>query len=351
MQTVALLCTQLKYNSLTQMKNYYTTLLLNVIMILFMPNAGAQTSDLKLEIKSDDKSINLIELTSKTVMRLPEIIAEKHRFSNEGQQFLITITEPAESIDLTILSDISIVSLYGPVQQNTRKPIDFGKLKNSTALYTYSQKENQTENRLPAISTPGIYLLEVGFTQEIGISNGIQKNAPVTPVQTPNTSGCISCLEESDLKAGKYLVSAWVYMEGVAPGTTSYNGPQIRITVNYNGSSTTTIINTMVGYIIDDWQLMEGEFNVNGGSTGFSITLGSTAGEVLFDDVRLQPFDASMKSYVYDSQNLRLVAELDERHYATLYEYDEDGKLKRIKKETERGRMTIQETTNSSVKQ
>ena len=57
-----------------------------------------------------------------------------------------------------------------------------------------------------------------------------------------------------------------------------------------------------------------------------------------------------MKSYVYDPVTLRLVAELDERNYASIYEYDEEGKLVRIKKETERGVMTISENRNNYMK-
>jgi hypothetical protein len=45
---------------------------------------------------------------------------------------------------------------------------------------------------------------------------------------------------------------------------------------------------------------------------------------------------------------LRLMAELDERNYAKLYEYDEEGKLIRVKKETEKGVMTIQENRENS---
>jgi hypothetical protein len=44
------------------------------------------------------------------------------------------------------------------------------------------------------------------------------------------------------------------------------------------------------------------------------------------------------------------VAELDERNYATLYEYDEEGKLIRVKKETEKGIMTIKENKNNTTK-
>jgi YD repeat-containing protein len=78
--------------------------------------------------------------------------------------------------------------------------------------------------------------------------------------------------------------------------------------------------------------------------------LNSLDDEIYFDDVRMFPYDGSMKCYVYDPENLRFVAELDERHFATFYEYDEEGRLTRIKKETERGIMTIQESKTSTVK-
>ncbi|WP_431212110.1 hypothetical protein ACQ86N_41190 [Puia sp. P3] len=69
-----------------------------------------------------------------------------------------------------------------------------------------------------------------------------------------------------------------------------------------------------------------------------------------FDDIRLHPFNAEMKSYVYNPVNLRLMAELDENNYATYYEYDDDGTLIRVKKETERGIMTIKETRSALLK-
>jgi hypothetical protein len=54
-----------------------------------------------------------------------------------------------------------------------------------------------------------------------------------------------------------------------------------------------------------------------------------------------------MKSYIYNATNLRLMAELDENNYATFYEYDDDGTLIRVKKETERGIMTIKESRSA----
>ncbi len=48
---------------------------------------------------------------------------------------------------------------------------------------------------------------------------------------------------------------------------------------------------------------------------------------------------------------MRMMAELDENNYATFFEYDDDGVLIRVKKETERGIKTIKETRSALVKE
>jgi hypothetical protein len=65
----------------------------------------------------------------------------------------------------------------------------------------------------------------------------------------------------------------------------------------------------------------------------------------------VQPFNASMDNYVFDPASLRVWAELDERNFATFYEYDQEGMLVRVKEETERGVQTVKETRNSFKKQ
>ena len=77
----------------------------------------------------------------------------------------------------------------------------------------------------------------------------------------------------------------------------------------------------------------------------------SSIGNINIDDLRIHPDKASMKSYVYNPVSFKYMAELDENNYATFYEYDEEGALTRIKKETEKGVFTVKEIRKSFPKQ
>jgi hypothetical protein len=155
---------------------------------------------------------------------------------------------------------------------------------------------------------------------------------------------CPDCLPGFNPSTGRdYVVSAWCSVPGVPQNTSTYNtstGPQLLVLVN------NVVVKTITpqGPIIDGWQRMEDQFTLASGSATLDIHLVSQVGSTFFDDVRCFPAKASLKCMVYDPQTLRLDAELDERHYATFYEYDAEGKLTRVKKETERGIMPIQET-------
>jgi hypothetical protein len=143
-----------------------------------------------------------------------------------------------------------------------------------------------------------------------------------------------------------YIISSWV-KQAALPSVLTYPNPQIFL--DFTGHPSQGPF-TATGDIIDGWQRIENTFTVPHGATSFAIRLNSASGDVFFDDIRVFPFKGSMKSYVYDPITLRLSAELDERNYATIYEYDEEGKLIRLKKETERGVMTIKENKNNTVK-
>lgn len=165
----------------------------------------------------------------------------------------------------------------------------------------------------------------------------------------PDTLDCVNCIGSyAPEKEKRYLVSAWVKEHGASASKTSYNYPEIYI--EFPNIPQTIGPFTATGQIIDGWQRVEGVFTIPSAATILDIKLNCSTGDCYFDDIRVLPFDGSMKSYVYDPVNLRLVAELDERNYATFYEYDEEGKLMRIKKETEKGIMTIQESKTSVKK-
>ena len=68
------------------------------------------------------------------------------------------------------------------------------------------------------------------------------------------------------------------------------------------------------------------------------------------DDIRIHPFNANIKSYVYDPVNLRLTSELDANNFASFYEYDDEGTLIRTKAETKEGIKTITETRSAKQK-
>jgi len=161
---------------------------------------------------------------------------------------------------------------------------------------------------------------------------------------------CEDCIKGFSPDENKtYVISTWVKKENASPLDFEYTDPFVKVGF-YNGSSWTYSSFFAEGEIIDGWQRIAKEFVIPTGTQQIQITLGTSTEAAFFDDLRIYPADGSFKSFVYDPITLRLVAELDENNYATFYEYDEEGSLIRIKKETERGIMTIQENRNYKVK-
>lgn len=164
---------------------------------------------------------------------------------------------------------------------------------------------------------------------------------------------CDTCNSFKPQERGRYWISAWVQV-GVGGQVKTYSdglvGPSLEL--EFQGSSSSSVSFYPTGEIIDGWQRIVGEFSMPIGTAELSVILNADPTfDTYFDDIRIHPFNASMKSYVYDGETFWLVSELDDNNYATFYEYDEEGGLIRIKKETERGIVTIQETRSSTVKQ
>jgi hypothetical protein len=155
------------------------------------------------------------------------------------------------------------------------------------------------------------------------------------------------CIQSFSPDPGQYVITAWV-KEGNGLGKRFYDQHEIRIVAN----SGTVGRFKAEGAIIDGWQRIEGEFQLDKSDTFIQVELAALdkLTTVYFDDIRIFPFNGTMKNYVYDDISLKLLAELDANGYAKFYEYNQAGELIRVKQETERGIMTIQESTTSNPK-
>lgn len=164
-----------------------------------------------------------------------------------------------------------------------------------------------------------------------------------------SSDGDPCCSNFAPIVGQRYWLSAWV-KEDHDIQVKSYSSTKIE--VEFIGGTTSLVEFTPTGDIIEGWQRIVGDFIVPTGTTDLKLHMVNVSSSIsaYFDDVRVHPFNASMKSYVYDPETLWLTAELDDNNYATFYEYDKEGQLIRIKKETSRGIMTIQESRSSNPK-
>ncbi|PCJ64357.1 MAG: hypothetical protein COA58_13465 [Bacteroidetes bacterium] len=142
---------------------------------------------------------------------------------------------------------------------------------------------------------------------------------------------------------GQYVISLWVH-EAPSLNDTLFDQSLMRLEFEDGTSLLSSTDFYPSGLIISGWQRIYAEFTVPPTAVKMAIKYVSMGEDSWFDDMRIFPYNGSMKSYAYDSRTLRLMAEMDENNYATFYEYDLEGNLVRIKKETERGIKTLQES-------
>ena len=149
----------------------------------------------------------------------------------------------------------------------------------------------------------------------------------------------------------KFVVSFWAKPAAAGAEEFDYTGIGFTFTTGTGNYSVTPVKTRRV----EGWQKFEYVITANLGApatAGIQVKLeNNRADAVYFDDLRIHPFNANMKTYVYDINTLKPMAELDENNFATFYEYDEEGSLVRVKKETERGIVTLKEIRKNAVKQ
>ncbi|MBO9571974.1 MAG: hypothetical protein J7497_07160, partial [Chitinophagaceae bacterium] len=201
----------------------------------------------------------------------------------------------------------------------------------SQASLQFQLSDTAWDNRNPVISLPTASSCGSTVLGSINVDSNI-----VLPAFSP-------------LKGKKMLLSAWVREEENCLADAYVNNS---IIVAFDDEDNTSFSFHPSGPVIEGWQRYEFVFDVPEGAKQISVGLMATgAATVNFDDIRIHPYNANMKSFVFDPINLRLMAELDENNYATLYEYDDDGTLIRLKKETQKGIKTIKETRSALLKE
>lgn len=127
----------------------------------------------------------------------------------------------------------------------------------------------------------------------------------------------------------KYTFEVWVKDNDA---TTAVAAPSIFS--NNNAQGLQKISNT-----IDGWALYRANFET---SSNNRVNISLPAGQS-YDDFRVFPVEANVKTYVYHPFKNYLMAILDENNNATFYEYNSKNQLVRLKKETEKGIITITE--------
>ncbi|MFM7852128.1 MAG: hypothetical protein ACKO96_09480, partial [Flammeovirgaceae bacterium] len=159
--------------------------------------------------------------------------------------------------------------------------------------------------------------------------------------------------EMLELEEGKtYWLNAWVSIGNAnLPTPKLADNLGIELTFkNKQGQVAGTVSFQPVGTIIEGWQQVKGTFTcpIKNPLMEIKFKPGSS-GTAWYDDLRLQPETGNMKAYVYDLNDYRLKAILDEENFASFFYYDVEGNLYLTKKETERGVKTITENVSYQV--
>ncbi|WDF64544.1 leucine-rich repeat domain-containing protein [Flavobacterium sp. KACC 22763] len=259
---------------------------------------------------------------------------------------VISCSDPAEEICMQNIMNVKF--------ETNETNLTYKWTLKDTADNTVNEVTNTTGEFSFEFVSAGTYRLNMVATSQDGCITNFYKNLNVTDC-TP----CNYCASFNLVKNEKYLVSGWVKeVDDNTPFLQVKNYSKTSIAISFTDTSGSEIgapnsFHTS-GEIIDGWQRIVGEFVVPNNVDDMKLDLvneyTSDGKTVYFDDIRILPTKGNMKSFVYDQKTQRLMAELDENNYATFYEYDLEGGLIRVKKETEKGVFTIQETRSGNTK-
>lgn len=298
---------------------------------------------------SDNKELTDSLDTDKNKTSDKETIANKNTFTGENNSNSQTANRTSLFLGKSLKFLFELSNLPEPQTEVKRLPENV--YKKSVNFYKYDY-----------VATDNFEILSNVFDKNF-ISNGLVEDASLSGEVDP-TNKAISCGEKvkkricdecegfQPIPEKDYILSAWVKEEQAAQ-VLNFNAPIIRLIFKADITNTTgsKIDCISKGDIIDGWQRVFKKFTIPVGAKVLEIELinESVTNPVYFDDIRIHPADGSMKSFVYNPETFKLMSEMDENNYATFYEYDNEGGLIRVKKETEKGVKTIKETRSGNV--
>lgn len=242
-----------------------------------------------------------------------------------------------------------IVNIYSAVQYgyNGKLPIIQGNNARQGELFSEGFED---------ASSP-IYL---SFSDAASGNYGLSASTAIahSGVQSFSATGNSTVLEikNINLQNSPYVLSLWM-SQNAQPWTYANTGDDVAVKIKYYDATGTALpsgtpqedILEPSGNVIEKWQRIEGAFTPPSGTIYIKITFRTDADMTgtpitnYFDDFRIFPKLSNVSTSVYDPNNFRIKAVLDANNYATFYNYDEEGKLFMVKKETTDGIKTIKE--------
>jgi hypothetical protein len=262
----------------------------------------------------------------------------------------LVITDPASNL---VVLRIDEHYLGGTYTATTSQPLEAGKLYSIFVSYPLFKIKSGEIHLSWSSSRQSPEIIPQGNLYPQNVTTADTAGSVVTTIQKWCVAG--QDIEQknvitprfSPLQGKRMVVVAWLKAPDYCttpPATPS----QINVSFNAGGNSATLV---KTGLPVEGWQRYEADVSVPATASQIYLTLSAGSNPMLMDDIRIQPYNSNMKSFVYDPVNLRLMSELDENNYASFYEYDDDGTLVRVKKETEKGIQTIKETRTALTKE
>ncbi|POR30740.1 hypothetical protein BWK58_00105 [Flavobacterium columnare] len=353
--------------------------------IVLLITDGCQTANL-VKLQETMKGFDNHQINKgKTTTKLPHLfvmgiedgfyVDAETDLASPSSKFIAPELDPNQNPELSkkavientdaLATNPSSTSITQYLKKSLRFLLGYGFDANNKPIFPYAYANNFSYDTFDKTMTDYYASKDFDFIVEgdYYLSNGLRSDndiAKVTCGPYRKKDVCDNCITFNLEPEKSYILSAWV-KEEVTNQILTYLNPGISIKY-LDGARNPMCEDNFepTGDIIEGWQRIFKRFTVppkpgNCSPSGLAPTyisielVNKGANPVYFDDIRIHPIDGSMKSYIYDPITLKLMSELDENNYGTYYEYDNEGGLVRVKKETARGVKTIQETRSSSV--